>query len=199
MSAIRSEEGWFWEWRTFGALPDEVTARVERLERRGVSMTGVDEYFVSTRSQQNVKLRDGGAFLKLKPLLVTLSEGFELYEETLRLCFAPPFGRDVVRMATSLLGCAVEPAGPQDAAGLSRLLSVECDGVRRVVVSKSRSQFVAGTGWVEIVALAFPTARVASLGIQSTRLDEVRRLRATLDPRGVLPAMNYVQACRRWA
>jgi hypothetical protein len=194
MASKPAEEGWFWEWRTFGEPPDSVVRVVEAHEVRGeAGVEGEDLYLVAAATDQNVKLRD--ETLKLKPLLVRLDGGFELYEEARRLVFAFPLDAEAVRMAASLLGLVPAAEEAEDAAALVDALGRE---VRRVAVRKRRTQYAIGDGWAEIADLEFPAGRVRSLGIQSSSLGETRRIRALLDPKGALEPTNYVEACRIW-
>jgi hypothetical protein len=194
MSNKPGEEGWFWEWRTFGELPALLVEAVEAYELRGEpGIEGEDLYLISASTDQNVKLRGDG--LKLKPLLVELDDGLELYEESARLAFDLPASPDAIAKAASLLG--VHVAAPR-ALGRDELLALIGPGVVRVEVLKRRTQYVVGDGWVELAELEFPAARVRSLGIQSSSLAETRRIRDLLDPGRALAPINYVDACRRW-
>jgi hypothetical protein len=198
MTAKPTEEGWFWEWRTFGEIPPRVVDRLARYEVRGEPGTaGRDFYFVSDVTDQNVKLR-GRELLKLKPLLARLADGVELYEETARLNFALPAPPDAVGMAGSLLGVEVEAGAPLNWFELKAAL-MAAPGVRFVPVRKRRTQYVVGGGWAELAELEFPGGTVRSLGVQSGSISETRRLRDQLDPAGELEPLNYVGACRRWS
>jgi hypothetical protein len=192
-----TEEGWFWEWRTFGQIPEPIAARVAAYELRGEpAMENEDLYLISTLTDQNVKLRGSGGQLKLKPLLVRLDGGFELYEETERLVFPMPAPPDAIRMAAGLLGIAVETAAPLGLDALLDRLAAGAPEVTAVRVRKLRTQYAAGDGWIELAELEFPGARVRSLGIQSRRLELTRALRDEVDPDRVLEPLGYVAACR---
>jgi hypothetical protein len=194
MNNKQGEEGWFWEWRAFGELPDAVVSAVESHELRGEPcIEGEDLYLVSPWTEQNVKLR--GESLKLKPLLARLADGLELYEETERLVFAPPMHPDAIAKAASLLGVHVA-TGAQ--LGRDELLGLFGPDVLRVPVRKRRTQYTVGDGWVELADLEFGSVSGRSLGIQSSSLAETRRIRSLVDPARELTAMNYVEACRRW-
>jgi hypothetical protein len=197
MTAKRTEEGWFWEWRVFGELPDSLLDRVRQFEERGIGNgTGEDFYFVSELTDQNVKLR-GDDVLKLKPLLVRLEDGVELYEETSRLTYELPAPAEAVEKAGHLLGVALEPSAAMDSFAV-RSAFARVSSVRFVPVKKQRTQYTVGDGWVEVAELEFPSATVRSLGVQSPSLAETRRLRDLLDPARALRPLNYVEACRRW-
>lgn len=197
MSGKPTEEGWFWEWRTFGAIPERVVERLERYDVRGErNVENDDLYFVSSLTEQNVKLRGDGALLKLKPLLVRLADGLELYEETERLLFAMPAQPRAVAMAAGLLGVTATVDAHVDSVELAALLALP--EVRSVRARKRRTQYSVGDGWVELADVEFPRETVRSLGVQSRALDETRRIRELLDPNGELAPVNYVEACRRW-
>jgi hypothetical protein len=194
-----SEEGWFWEWRAFGDVPEEVAARVAAREVRGApGVENEDLYLISALTDQNVKLREDGGQLKLKPMLARLDDGFELYEETERLVFPMPAAPGAVRMACGLLGVAFEAARPLALDELLGRLAAEAPEVTAVRVRKRRTQYAAGDGWIELAELEFPRAAVRTLGIQSPRLDLTRALRDEVDPDRALEPLGYVAACRRW-
>ena len=199
MSGKPSEEGWFWEWRTFGRVPDSVAARAAAHERRGAVVENEDLYLISTLTDQNVKLREDGGQLKLKPLLARVAGGFELYEETERLIYAMPASPDALHKAASLLGVVLEAAAPLGLKELLARLAAEAPEVRAVRVRKRRTQYLVEDGWIELAELEFPTAVVESLGIQSRRLERTRALRDEVDPEHALEPLNYVAACRLWS
>src|SRR5262249_55674808 len=101
-------------------------------------------------------------------------------------------------MTASLLGV---DTGLRDAADRRAFLAAFAGaaGVRQVGVRKRRTQYVLGGGWIEVADLEFPSARVRSIGVQSPRLSDTRRLRGVLDPGRELEPLGYVAACRRWA
>ncbi len=198
MTGKPTEEGWFWEWRTFGAIPESVVERLARYDVRGArDVENADLYFVSSLTEQNVKLRADGAMLKLKPRLVRLADGLELYEETMRLLFAMPAEPRAVTMAAGLLGVTAPVDTPVDADAFAALL--DTPAVRSVRARKRRTQYSVGDGWVELADVEFPREAVRSIGMQSRSLDETRRIRELLDPNLELAPVNYVEACRRWS
>jgi hypothetical protein len=200
MSRKPTEEGWFWEFRAFGDVPAAIAERVAAYERRGAAAVENDDlYFVSSLTDQNVKLRTDSGLLKLKPLLVRLDEGFELYEESERLVFPMPAPPDAVRMAGGLLGVALDARAAVDRDALVAALEAHAPAIRGVRVRKRRTQYSTGDAWIELAELAFPAASMRSLGIQSASLDAVRALRDALDPARALAPAGYVEACRRWA
>lgn len=197
MSGKPSEQGLFWEWRAFGAIPDEVLGRVRERPVRGNPYTYNDDlYFVSDATEQNVKLRNGGGLLKIKPFYGRLDDGCELYEEAYRLAYALPVTPEAASFAAALLGLDLGADGP-----LSRdelVAAMDAPPVSVVRVEKRRTQYADGDGWIEIAEIEFPRATVASLGVQSTSLAETRRVRDAVDPDRLLHPMCYVGACRRW-
>lgn len=198
MSGKPTESGWFWEWRAFGEIHDSILERARRCALRGApNVENEDWYFVSPFTDQNVKLRADAGLLKLKPLLARLDDGCELYEESLDLLFAMPASPDAVARAAALLG--VDLARTESPVDAGRLVAAFASAsVETVRVRKRRTQYVVGDGWIEVAELELPAARVTSLGIQSARIEETRRLRDTLDPDRRLSPTSYVDACRRW-
>jgi len=154
-----------------------------------------DEYFVSSLTDQNVKLRFDQ--LKLKPLLARLDDGLELYEESARLLFDLPSGEEDLVRAAGLLGVSIDAGASNSREDVIRLLS-DASPVRFVRVRKRRTQYALGNGWAELAEIWFPRASVWSLGVQSSRIDETRDLRRRLDPEHALEPIGYVEACRRW-
>ena len=78
-------------------VPESVVERVAAHEVRGApDLENEDLYFVSSLTEQNVKLRADGSLLKLKPLYARLDDGLELYEETSRLLFPMPASPEAV-------------------------------------------------------------------------------------------------------
>jgi len=177
--------------------PDDVLVRARRRELRGAPDVDNDDlYLVSSATDQNVKLRGDGGFLKLKPLLARLEDGCELFEESLRWSWSMPVPTDGILSAAALLGIDVDVHGPLDADAVVDVLTGST--VEAVRVRKRRTQYVDGDGWLEVAELVFPGARVQSLAIQSPTIAETRRIRAALDPDAVLAPLSYVDACRRW-
>lgn len=199
MSAKPTEEGLFWEWRTFGALPDRVARTLARCEVRGApDMVNEDLYFVSRLTGQNVKLRKHVDQLKLKPLLARLDDGVELYEESARWTYQLPAPPGAVAAAAAFLGLGLEASEPWSAERLRAAFKVRGGVVQAVAVRKRRTQYSLGGGWAELADLDFPSVSVRTLGLQSPSLAETRRMRDLLDPDRSLAAVNYVEACRRW-
>jgi hypothetical protein len=198
VSGKPSEEGWFWEWRAFGVVPEPVAARVRAHETRGEpDVEGDDLYLVSSLTDQNVKLRADGGLLKLKPRLAALADGCELFEETARLIWTTPVPAAAVAKAAALLGVAVDAGEPLDAERLRRAFEAAPE-VRLVRARKRRTQYAIGEAWVELADVVFPRGAVRTIGVQSPRLDETRRVRDLVDPDGLLSPLGYVDACRRW-
>lgn len=198
MSEKTSEEGLFWEWRTFGTIPERVTRTLTRCEVRAADVVNDDLYFISTLTDQNVKLRHGADQLKLKPLIVRLDDGLELYEESMRWIWPLPAPPEGVSAAASLLGLSLEVSEAWSAERIRAAFRIRGGIIATVAVKKRRSQYVLGDGWAELADLEFPGGVVRSLGLQSRSLAETRRMRDLLDPERSLPPINYVDACRRW-
>jgi hypothetical protein len=190
------EEGWFWEWRTFGARPEHAARILEAQAVRGnAGLFSYDEYFIADRTDQNVKLRDPQ--LKLKPLLARLADGLELYEESARLLYDLPIDATGLSMAASLLGVEVSAPASATRDEVVRVLG-SAAGVRFVPVHKRRTQYTIGEGWAELAEIEFPGGKTWSLGVQSRNLSTTRAIRDMLDPGREFVPMGYVEACRKW-
>jgi len=200
------EEGNIWEWRAFGSLSPELLARINSRPLRAgiVGKPEYDIYLISPTSDNNVKLREmGGRFvLKLKPLLEAGSIGIELYQESQDLVYGFPVDKSVFDRACSLL----ETAAPGDLfaiqsfgeEGFTRILSTCRPPIKRVEVSKTRSQFVVLNGWVEVADMIFPRKTTQSISVHSFEKEAISRTIEDLKVPNALKVMNYVQACRRW-
>jgi hypothetical protein len=198
------EEGEIWEWRAFGRISDALR---ERVRARPVRMNIVDQqeediYFISPANDQNVKLRlwRGLWLLKLKLFLRKGTNAIELYSESQRMMFAFPVPRQTLAIAARLL--AVKPA---ETAEFSFEKDQFIEAIERatppalvVRVSKVRSQFEFGQGWVEIAKAKFPRIEIETISIHSPQMEAVEKIIAELDIPSSLETMNYVEACRRW-
>jgi hypothetical protein len=199
VSAKPSEAGLFWEWRTFGTIPDRIVRALSRCEVRGrAGIENEDLYFVSGLTEQNVKLRTGASVFKLKPLLVGLEDGLELYEESDRWIWEMPVAPEGVAAAASLLGVSLETSEPWSADRIRAAFKVRGGVISTILVRKKRTQYVYGGGWAEMAELEFPGGAVRTLGLQSRSLGETRRMRDMLDADRTLVPMNYVAACRKY-
>ncbi|HET9531921.1 MAG TPA: hypothetical protein VFQ92_16295 [Blastocatellia bacterium] len=207
MTTKPPEEGELWEWRAFGRVSESLSALVcSHPVRMGLAgQSGEDIYFVSPTSDQNVKLRRWGGewVLKFKLLLATADNSMELYSETSKMLFFFPVPGAVLYRAAQLLDVSLE-SGPAEDAELTDQLFIDSLAAShppavRVDVAKTRSQYDLDGGWVEIADVTFPSRRVQSLSIHSPDLESVKNLLSVLQPGPELEAMNYVEACRRWA
>jgi len=201
------EEGNIWEWRAFGSLNPQLLARVNSLPLRAgiVGRPEFDIYLISPTSDNNIKLRemDGRFALKLKPLLEAGTDSIELYQESIDLVYDFPVDKSVFDRVCSLL----ETAAPGDLGaihsfgeeGFTRTLATCRPAIKRVEVSKTRSQFVVPDGWVELADMIFPRKTTQSISVHSFEKEVISRTLEDLKVPNALKAINYVQACRLWA
>jgi hypothetical protein len=200
------EEGKIWEWRAFGKLSSELLVRVSSLPVRAgvIGRPDNDIYFISPHSNHNIKIREmnGHRVLKLKLLVESGPDSIELYEESLRLVYPFPVSKSVFDEVLSLLKIAppgdlssIQSFGEE---GLVRTLSACRPAVNTVEVPKTRSQYVARSGWIELADMLFPHKRTQSISVHSYQKDVVVRTLKDLDIAKGLKIMNYVQACRMW-
>src|SRR5215469_16805123 len=198
------EEGRIWEWRGFGRLSPELLARINSLPIRAgiVGRPDCDIYLISPNTDNNIKLRemDGRSVLKLKPLLEVRADSIELYHESMDMVYEFPVAKSVFDRVCLLLGTA--PAGDLSsvqrfgAEGFIRTLSTCRPPVKTVQVSKTRSQYVVQSGWVELADILFPRKRTQSISIHSYQSQALKRILEDLEIGEKLKVMNYVQACR---
>jgi hypothetical protein len=202
----QTEEGKIWEWRAFGRINDELAEKVRAYPiRLGVDdLRGQDLYLVSPLNDQNVKLRRyaKGWVLKFKLLLDTEAGGFELYKESAEFTYRMPVKFDELKAAAELLSVKL----PEN--DLANQVFEEPDFVNALIkssppahetsVSKRRSQYQWGDGWIELADVEFETREVQSISVHSQSIDEVRGMLESLQLGDELEMMNYIEACRRW-
>jgi hypothetical protein len=200
------EEGEIWEWRAFGRVDEELASRIQSHPiRMGVNNSrGTDLYLISESTDHNVKLRKWGAdwLLKLKLLVGKAQRAIELYSESSTMVFGFPVSEGELQFAAHLL--AVRPNTSTDKSSFTDEEFVDAlihasPPAQRVEVSKMRSQFDFDGGWVELAQVQFPGRTVQSLSIHSPVMERVEKILDSLQPGPELEAMNYVEACRRWA
>ncbi|HJQ24858.1 MAG TPA: hypothetical protein VKA60_13150 [Blastocatellia bacterium] len=199
------EEGQIWEWRGFGAISPEIAAQVEsRPIRNGIrDLPGTDVYLIPPISEQNVKLRltDRGWVLKFKRLLEKHAGGIELYHETERWTFAFPISLTTMQQAARLLEVTLPAVALYrdsfDREETLAFLRQATPAIEQVETKKVRSQYQFAGGWLEIADVMFGDRRIQSLSLHSQKVESVERMLAQLHPDDCLPAMNYVEACRR--
>lgn len=200
------EEGQIWEWRAFGQISDALSARVRAHPiRLGIKdAPAKDVYLISPGSDQNVKLRQSGTdwVLKFKLLLKKVSSGAELYSESWNMVFGFPVDPDVVSRAAELLSVTLpeaEPAGDSfDRENFINLFRQASPAAKIIEVSKVRSQFHMGIGWIELADMIFPHGQSQSISLHSADIKSVEAMLDELKPDAGLEVMNYVEACRRW-
>lgn len=207
------EEGYVWEWRAFGKLPqtlvDKITAQPIRLDDNGdllANIFGQDLYFVSPTSDHNIKLRKtlgSDWILKFKLLLATEANAIELYHESDKKLYRFPVRRAVVEETAELLQTTLPEnfpsSGKIDADSMIQFLKDSTPQVENILVGKIRSQYQFANGWVELADVTFPNQRAQSISLHAFERQEVENLLAELQPQDHLEVMNYLQASRRWA
>jgi hypothetical protein len=82
--------------------------------------------------------------------------------------------------------------------GFTRTLFTCRPAIKRVEVSKTRSQFVVLNGWVEVADMIFPRKTTQSVSIHSYQRRAVNETLEDLKIEDGLKVMNYVRACRMW-
>ncbi|HSB11599.1 MAG TPA: hypothetical protein VLM38_19075 [Blastocatellia bacterium] len=199
------EEGTIWEWRAFGRVDDDLAAKVrDHPPRLGIiDLRGEDVYLISPTSDQNVKLRrySSGWVLKFKLLFETRPGAFALYNESAEFTYQFPVPLATLQDAARLLEVNLP-----DLELSPNLTDVEFVGalarsspaVKDTKVTKRRSQYQFGGGWLELADVEFTSRSVQSISIHSPDLEVVRGILDRLKPGDQLEAMNYIEACRRW-
>jgi hypothetical protein len=140
--------------------------------------------------------------LKFKLLLDTEPGGFELYKESAEFTYRMPVRFDELKAAAQLLSIKLPDSD------FANELFEEPDFVKALIrssppahettVSKRRSQYQWGDGWIELADVEFETREVQSISVHSQRIDEVRGMLESLELDDGLETMNYIEACRRW-
>jgi len=202
----RAEEGRIWEWRAFGRINDRLAEKVRAYPiRLGIEdLRGEDLYLVSPLSDQNVKLRKyvRGWVLKFKLLLETRPGGFELYKESAEFTYRMPVKLEELKAAARLLSVALPENDLTDQLfeepDFVNALAKSSPPAQETRVSKRRSQYQCGDGWIELADVVFETFEVQSVSVHSHQIDGVREMLKGLEPGDGLEAMNYIEACRRW-
>ena len=200
------EEGLIWEWRAFGTISEPLAAKVRAYPiRQGISdLQGEDIYLVSPESDQNVKLRrsDGDWLLKLKLLIKSRKEHYELYNEAGELMYEFPVSADQLKAAALLLGVTLSKSPKPAERFTDNQFTVALEDASPPVpttrVSKRRSQYQFDGGWVELAEVNFQFREVESISIHSPDIETVKAIVNELAPGEALEPMNYIMACRRW-
>jgi len=199
-----AEEGKIWEWRAFGRISDELAAKVRAYPIRFREVQGDDIYLISPFNDQNVKLRRSSeaCVLKLKLLLNARDQPYELFRETADLSYPFPVEFSSLQSAADLLEVTLpETRDPDERLAESqfvRLLTESDPPAVETLVSKKRSQYQFGQGWLELADIRFAKLETQSISIHSRELQVVKDMVSGLGPYEGLEAMNYIKACRRW-
>ncbi|MBI3654577.1 MAG: hypothetical protein HY231_26400 [Acidobacteria bacterium] len=208
-----AEEGYVWEWRAFGALPQtlitKITKQPYRLDPNGNTLAklfGQDLYLLSPVSDHNLKLRksaDSDWLLKFKLLLRKESPDLELYHESNKKTFHFPVAQAVLAETAELLQVNLPSSLANDATltadDFVETLRQSKPSVETLLIGKIRSQYEMACGWVELAEVTFPKHRTQSISLHAVEREGVERLLHELQPAGHLAVMNYLEACRRWA
>lgn len=207
------EEGYVWEWRAFGELPqallDRIRAHPIRLDLNGTpleNLFGQDLYLISPVSDHNIKLRKtlgSDWLLKFKLLLATEARAIELYHESNKKSFRFPVGAAVVRETVELLKVALPEGlaqkGKMSAERFVEVLKLTAPRVETILIGKIRSQYDLGAGWAELAEVTFPARRTQSISFHAFERGALEQLLDEYPMDEGVTAMNYVEACRRWA
>jgi hypothetical protein len=200
------EDGLIWEWRAFGRVSPELERWLHSHPiRMGIKgQEGFDEYFISTESEQNVKIRRyrTGSVLKFKFLLAVGEDGIELYAESPDYTYRFPLNIEHLRKSARLLG--VESPGVElekielSTEEFAEQLLRPAPAVSMVGVGKRRWQFICDGGWLELADIAIKGHTLRTISIHSPELAVVQDIKTRIDLSKGLEVMNYVRACRRW-
>jgi hypothetical protein len=164
-----------------------------------------DIYLVSESSDQNVKLREyaAGCFLKFKLLLEKREGAIELYRESARFTHKFPVSATHLKEAARLLEVTlpetIKARATFDEGALVEMLIKSSPPATRVNVKKRRSQYQFSGGWLEMADVVFARNRVQSISIHSPDLQVIEGMIERLNIGDEMEAMNYIEACRRWA
>jgi len=140
--------------------------------------------------------------LKFKLLLETEPGGFELYKESAEFTYRMPVRFDELKAAAELLSVKL----PEN--DLANQVFEEPDFVSALIkssppahetsVSKRRSQYQCGEGWIELADVEFETREVNRSHCTLKALMRLRGMLESLQLGDELEMMNYIEACRRW-
>ena len=132
----------------------------------------------------------------------TETGGFELYKESAEFTYRMPVRFDELKAAAQLLSIKL----PEN--DLANQVFEEPNFVNALIrssppahettVSKRRSQYQCGDGWIELADVEFETREVQSISVHAQRIDDVRGMLENLRLGDELETMNYIEACRRW-
>jgi hypothetical protein len=200
------EDGLIWEWRAFGRVSPELERWLHSHPiRMGIKgQQGFDEYFISTESEQNVKIRKyrTGSVLKFKFLLSMGDDGIELYAENPDYTYRFPLNIEHLRKSARLLRLeipAIEPEATElSTEQFSEWLLKPAPAVSMIGVEKRRWQFDCDGGWLELADIAIKGQTLRTISIHSPELAIVEDIKTRIGPGNDLDVMNYVKACRRW-
>jgi hypothetical protein len=200
------EDGLIWEWRAFGRVSPELERWLHshpvRLGIKG--QQGFDEYFISTESEQNVKIRRyrTGSVLKFKFLIAMGDDGIELYAENPDYTYRFPVNIEQLRKSARLLGVETPAIEPETAEltteQFAERLLIPAPAVSMVGVEKRRWQFICDGGWLELAEITIKGQALRTISIHSPELAIVQDIITRIDPAEGLEVMNYVMACRQW-
>lgn len=198
------EEGRIWEWRAFGRISGTLAAKVRAYPVRFSDVRGNDIYLISPRSDQNVKLRQygTGSVLKLKLLFEAKTRPFELYDESAEFTYPLPVSLDRLKDAARLLAVTLPVTALShasfDEVEFVKALAESAPAVTETSVSKKRSQYQFGNGWLELADVTFVKREIQSISVHSPDIEVVKEMIDRLQPGDELEPMNYIEACRLW-
>jgi hypothetical protein len=153
-----------------------------------------DVYMLTRSDRINVKVRHRENLLKLKTLVERTDDGFELWRTEFD---APlPAGPERFGEVLDLLGTDGSPERLGAAAGAGEVVEVLeeiCDPSQLVAVHKSRHLFQRGTCCVDEVRFRTGGHTYRSLGVEGSRLDDVRSLVQDLGQHRLGSPRNYTE------
>lgn len=207
------EEGYVWEWRAFGAISRALTEQIQaqplRLDVNGNALSdifGQDLYLLSPVSNHNIKLRKSlGSdwLLKFKLLVQTEARLIELYQESAKKFYRFPVASAVVKETAELLKTQLPQTNTSleklDMDAFVQMLKASTPVIETILIGKIRSQYQFADGWVELAEVTFPKRRTQSISLHAFERGGVENLLDELRLEENFTAMNYLEACKRWA
>ena len=202
-----ANKGIHWEYRVFGTLSKEHRARLESICKTTPEYGGLkDRYLWSPGCVANIKIRKKK--LKLKHLLQTTPDGFELWDEGKHLKFNFPLDRSAIELLEKDLRAEapdVMHSGCNSAEELTAAMSLFKPEIKSIIVEKHRSRgsflYEDTPIQLEIAELTTPIA-MTSIAVESPSREGndddqgLRHIRGARDLLGLpdsLEIMGYMQ------
>jgi len=196
-----------WEWRVFGklpVLPDELLAGCKKKKRKSKEL--VDQYLWRPGCQANIKIRKKK--LKIKELVRTTDDGFELWIESRALKFSFPLEDEPIGLLEKHLASTMPRnriAACDKASDLIRELKTCDPQIKVVTIEKIRDKFLSEAHGEEIsieIAKIESPLNIESLCIEGDSVRDaehellnlaiLRKIRESLQLPESLKVMGYV-------